>query len=217
MRVNKVQESTPRTQTQNNASPPSTTFGELMQERIQQTTRADKPTQSTQAEQLKASEIISHIAKSNTKIRDSFLLPPTEPVQKLRALTTEEIIDFNSRYDIDSMEKDSFAYDQLLIELNELGVLSSIPSKLPLHVTNVFTNNDGEITRYVTDPDVIPKIATSTFSTALQTSAERLHTTLTGDESKDEHLAQGIFEIQYATYQTMQNIFAELNSLSSTI
>ncbi|MFI3175585.1 MAG: hypothetical protein R3Y53_10385 [Bacillota bacterium] len=213
MRVNKVQESTPRTQTQNNASPPSTTFGELMQERLQQTTRADKSTQITKTEQLEVSELISYIEESNTKIRDSFLLPPTAPVQMLRSLTTEEIIDFNSCYDLDSMEKDSFAYNQLLIELNELGVLSGIPSKLPLHVTNIFTNDDGEITRYVTDPDVIPKIATSAFSTALQTSAERLHTTLTGDESKDEHLAQGVFEIQYATYQTMQNIFAELNSL----
>ncbi len=212
MRVNKVQEPTLKTQAQNTTSHPSTTFGAVMQERMHQTKHIDKPVPSTQAEHLPVSEIISCIQENNAQIRDSFLLPPSAPVKQLRSLTTAEIIDFNSRYDIGNMEKDSFECDQLLIELKELGVLSEIPSKLPLQVTNIFTSHNGEITRYVAEADATPKTATTAFSTALQMSAERLHTTLSGDESKDEHLAQNVFEIQYATYQTMQNVFIELQS-----
>lgn len=63
-------------------------------------------------------------------------------------LTPEQIEALNERYDISTIKKDSTEYNMLMGELYELGVISNIPSTLPLNSQVMAHDADGLITEF---------------------------------------------------------------------
>ncbi|MFI3175583.1 MAG: hypothetical protein R3Y53_10375 [Bacillota bacterium] len=148
------------------------------------------------------------------------LTVPTEPVTQLRDLTEEEIIDLNSRYDLENMEESSVKYYKLMEELVDMGVISGMPSSVPMDTISMTVDENGMVTSYLQKTDGLPtsKNVNTFFSASLSASMSRFFSpdpeSDNGINSHPENhdLANQVFRIQYESYKTLQNIFGALSS-----
>lgn len=147
------------------------------------------------------------------------LTVPTEPVTQLRDLTEEEIIDLNERYDIENLNVGSVKYYNMMQELCDMGVLSGIPSSVPMDTISMTVNENGMVTSYLQKADTVQtsQNVNTFFSASLSASMSRFFSPdaeiNTDVESHPENIltANSVFRIQYETYQTLQNIFGALS------
>ncbi len=144
---------------------------------------------------------------------------PTEPVTQLRDLTEEEIIDLNERYDIENLNEGSMKYYNLMEELVDMGVISGIPSSVPMNTISMTVDENGMVTSWLQKADSVQtsRNVNTYFSASLSAAMSRFFSPDPESDNginshpEDHDLANSVFRIQYETYQTLQNIFGALS------